>query len=346
MPAISTVTTTTSPMAENERARKRPSRLARLLGEVGHGLEAGVGEHREREREGEIAPVLSGREAEALGERLGREQEARCRARRAAPWTTRSSSATASEPTCSRVRRVSRTAAIAAITAQPTIASHGSSRSAVTEIASAEVVRDEERRERHDDEEVEEERPAGQESGEVVRRAPDEGRCASRLGNRGGALRVRERDDEEERAREQEHERREPERGGGDDAERDVQRGGDLAVGDGEQRRRVEHALEAAELTGHAVFLSRLSRPTPRATNRPPRRNPTTPPPCAAVATSSAIPIPTNATENASTAQEYSFTASPRRRRAPGRARASGRSRRSSRTRRSGSRSARDGASR
>ena len=130
-------------------------------------------------------------------------------------------------------------------------------------------------------------------------------------GMRRGALRVRERDDEEEQPREQEHERREPERGSGDDPERDVERGRDLAVGDREQRRRVEHALEAADLTGHVVSLSRLRRPTPSATNRPPRRNPTTPPPCAAVATSSAIPIPTNATENASTAQEYSFTRSP-----------------------------------
>ena len=180
---------------------------------------------------------------------------------------------------CSRVRLVSRTAAIAAMIAQPTTASHGSSRSAGTEIAARHVVRDEERRERHDDEEVEEERPAGQESREVVRRAADEGGSAPRLGDRGRSLRVRERDDEEEHAREQEDERREPERGGGDDSERDVQRGGDLAVGDGEQRRRVEHALEAADLTGHAVFRSRLSRPTPSAMNRPPRRNPTTPPP-------------------------------------------------------------------
>ncbi len=45
--------------------------------------------------------------------------------------------ATASEPTWSLVRRVRRTPAIAAINAQPTIASHGSSRSAGTEIASA-----------------------------------------------------------------------------------------------------------------------------------------------------------------------------------------------------------------
>ena len=44
-----------------------------------------------------------------------------------------------------------------------------------------EVVRDEERGERHDDEEVEEEHPAGDEAGEVVERAPHERRSAAGL---------------------------------------------------------------------------------------------------------------------------------------------------------------------
>ena len=53
------------------------------------------------------------------------------------------------------------------------------------------------------------------------------------------------------RARDEQDERRQPERGDRDDAERDVQRRRDLAVRDGEERRRVEHALEAAELACH-----------------------------------------------------------------------------------------------
>jgi hypothetical protein len=69
-----------------------------------------------------------------------------------------------------------------------------------------------------------------------------------------GSLRflgVRKRDHEEEHTREQEDERRQPESCRGDDSESDVERGRDLAVRDREQRRSVEDALEAAELTSH-----------------------------------------------------------------------------------------------
>ena len=65
-------------------------------------------------------------------------------------------------------------------------------------IALPEVVRHEERRQRDHDHVVEEERPAGQEAERVVERAAHEGRCAAGLGERGGALRVGERDQEEE----------------------------------------------------------------------------------------------------------------------------------------------------
>ena len=51
----------------------------------------------EGRRRGRPSPGRS-RSRDPLAERLGREQEARRRARRAAPWTTRSSTATASEP--------------------------------------------------------------------------------------------------------------------------------------------------------------------------------------------------------------------------------------------------------
>ena len=150
----------------------------------------------------------------------------------------------------------------------------------------AEVVRQEERRERDHDQVVEEERPAGEEAGQVVEGAADEGGGAARLRNRGRALRVRERDDQEERADDGEHLGRQAERVQGDDPERDVDRGGDLAVGDREERRRVENALQPRDLPRHGRRLlrssdshcdchrrqSRYSRPAPRPTNRTPIR--------------------------------------------------------------------------
>ncbi len=114
-----------------------------------------------------------------------------------------------------------------------------------------EVVRKEERGERHDDQEVEEQHPPRHEPGEVVEGSPHERRSASGLGNRRRALRVRERDEDEQSARDEQDERRQTERDRGDDAERDVQRRRDLAVRDREQRRRVEDALEAADLARH-----------------------------------------------------------------------------------------------
>ena len=113
------------------------------------------------------------------------------------------------------------------------------------------VVRHEERGQRHHDQEVEEERPARHEAGEVVERPPNERRGAAGLRKRRGALGVRQRHHEEEDAGQEQHERREAQRLGGDDPERDVERRRDLAVRHREERGRVEHPLEAAELAGH-----------------------------------------------------------------------------------------------
>ena len=66
-----------------ERPGQRSSGLGRLLGEIGHRLETGVGEHRERKREGEVGPVLATREAEAGVEGVGEN-------RNASPRSTRS----------------------------------------------------------------------------------------------------------------------------------------------------------------------------------------------------------------------------------------------------------------
>ena len=119
----------------------------------------------------------------------------------------------------------------------------------------AEVVRQEQRRERDHDQVVEEERPAGQEAGEVVERPANKGRGAAGLGDRGRALGVRERDDEEERAREGQDLGREAEGVQGDDPERDVDRRGDLAVGHREERGSVENPLQAGNLPRHGGRL-------------------------------------------------------------------------------------------
>ena len=122
------------------------------------------------------------------------------------------------------------------------------------------VVRQEERRQGDHDHVVEEERPAGDEACKVVRSAPDEGRRATGLGQRRSSLGVRERDDQEEHADSEQDDRREAERVGGDDAEREVDRRGDLAVGDREERARVELARESGELAGHAAQVLRRRR--------------------------------------------------------------------------------------
>jgi hypothetical protein len=115
----------------------------------------------------------------------------------------------------------------------------------------AQVVRHEERRERDHDQVVEKENPAGHEAGEVVERAPDERRGAAGLRERRGRLGVGDGDEQEQQAGDEQHERREAERVQRDHAEREVDRGRDLAVGDREQRPRVELAPQAGELARH-----------------------------------------------------------------------------------------------
>jgi hypothetical protein len=115
----------------------------------------------------------------------------------------------------------------------------------------AQVVRQEERREGDHDQVVEEQRPTGHEPEQVVERASHERRRAAGLGDRGRSLRVRQRDEEEEHAREQQHDGRQAERLRNDDAEREVERRGDLVVGDREQRGRLENAFEPAQLPCH-----------------------------------------------------------------------------------------------
>src|SRR5262249_39168259 len=102
------------------------------------------------------------------------------------------------------------------------------------------------------------------------------------------------RDEQEEQPGPEQHERREPDRVERDHAEGEVDRRGDLAVGDREERARVELAAEPRELAGYLDRPRRRhSRPAPAATKSAPIRYPVSPPPCSAVTTSSANPSPT-----------------------------------------------------
>ena len=121
------------------------------------------------------------------------------------------------------------------------------------------IMRQEECRERNDDQVVEEEHPAGDEAPQIVERDSHERRGAARLPDGRRPLRIRERDDEEENSRRQEERGREPERVQGDDPECEVDRGGDFAVGNREERGSVEHPLEPGQLACHGLRL------TPRA---------------------------------------------------------------------------------
>ena len=103
----------------------------------------------------------------------------------------------------------------------------------------AQVVRHEERRDRDREDVVEAQRPAGEERDDVVEGVARERGGAARFGEHRGALGVRFRGQREQPAGEQEDERREPERVRGDEPERVVDRGADVAVG------RREHAGDA-----------------------------------------------------------------------------------------------------
>ena len=98
----------------------------------------------------------------------------------------------------------------------------------------AEVVRHEERRDGDREDVVEAQRPAGEERDDIVEGMARERRGPARFGEHRGALGVRFRCQREQAAREYEHERREAQRVGGNQAERVVDRGADVAVGGGE----------------------------------------------------------------------------------------------------------------
>ncbi len=246
----------------------------RLLGEVGHRLQARVGEHRQRQREGELGPARRRAQIDAPGQRVRREEQGKA------------------EHDDEQLRdevEHGHTDSGRVETGPPEQAHDGDGedrRHADDDVPRmslqrvdlerpAEIVRQEQRGERDDDDVVEEQHPAGAEAGEVVEGFPNERGRAARLRDGGDALGVREGDDEEEQPCQQQHLGREPERVAGDDAEREVDRRRDLAIRDREKRRGAEHTLQHGQLSCHQLPLrplSRYRRPTPRATNSTPSR--------------------------------------------------------------------------
>ena len=100
----------------------------------------------------------------------------------------------------------------------------------------AQVVRHEEGRDRDREDVVERQRPARQERDDLVEGVAGEARGAPGLREHRGALGIGLRGQREQPAGEHEHHRREPERVGGDEPERVVDRRADVAVGGGEER--------------------------------------------------------------------------------------------------------------
>ena len=224
------------------------ARPPRLLGQIGHGLEAGVCQHRERKRERDRVPGRrltergSGREGvwreeeghpEHDEQELGREVDERddqrpamqSRAMDQAYGGDAGDDAAADD--------------------------HVPGALDLREECPGNVVRDEESRERDHDQVVEKQDPAGGEAPKVVERNPNERRCAAGLADRRRSFRVREGDDQEQEPRREQHRGGEAERVQRDDPEREVDRGGDLAIRDREERRSVEDPLETGQLASH-----------------------------------------------------------------------------------------------
>ena len=116
------------PDRREEAPRQRPARLAGLLGEVGDRLEARVGEHRQRQGEGEVVPGRRHPEVGALRERIRGEEQ--CEAENHEQQLGRQVEPGDDDPGGMELRAArERTAAIARITVTAMTMSQGDSRS-------------------------------------------------------------------------------------------------------------------------------------------------------------------------------------------------------------------------
>ena len=115
---------TTSPIEVKSERGQHPAGFPRLLGEVGDRLEAGIGEHRERQGEEEVVPALARREVEPVASTPGEKTHARPRTTTSI-CTPMSSAARTRAVEWIRVRRMIRAPTIRTMTPIAISTSHG-----------------------------------------------------------------------------------------------------------------------------------------------------------------------------------------------------------------------------
>ena len=149
---------------------------------------------------------------------------------------------------------------------------HGDLRPPVREAVPdrAQVVRHRDRRQRDDDDVVDQDRPAGDEADQLVERVARERRRSAPLEEHRAALEVAERGEHEQQARGQEDQRRQPEPALGDHADREVEREADRRVGDGEQPRHAEDAPRQRALAEPHAGATATGRGRPESGPAPP----------------------------------------------------------------------------
>ena len=294
-------------------------------GEVGGGLDPGVGEHRDHRGVDDVAETGIGEEVELGGEAVGLHDD------QAADDDHRQLQAEVGEG-----EQGQRALPLAPGDVEDVEHADGGDHrrgdpdlpAGSGEVAAdrLQVVRDRERRESDDDQVVDQDRPAGDEGDQLVEGVAGEGRGATPLAEHRPALDVGQRRQPEEEPGGEEDQRRQTEALVGDDAECEVDRESNRRVGRREQPRDAEAALEdrlgAGRLLPFSRPLQRLAcsasrlprsflhpRAEPEAADADreegdPIRNPSEagPPPLARVTTRTTSPIATKATEKARTA--------------------------------------------
>ncbi len=219
----------------------------RLLGHVRDGLDAGVGDHRHRDRDDEVAP---GRRRAEVNVRL---QDVRAEHRDEADHHEQRLRAEVGQrqedvqpgrllhpDDVDRDQEPDHDGAADDVPRVPDQVQAG--------IELVQVVRDEDRRDRDRDRVVQHLRPAGEERHRLVEGVARERRRAARLGEPRGRLGVGDRGEEEDGARDGERDRRHAERVHGHEPERVVDRRADVAVRRREQRGGAEHSVQPTGL--------------------------------------------------------------------------------------------------
>ena len=245
----------------HDRARHVARRVDRLLRHVRDRLDAGVGNHRHRDRDHEVVPA--GRDAEVdVGlqhvRREHRDQADRDQQRLRAQVGQRQEDVEAGR--LLHAHDVQRHQQQHYDRAAVDVVGVGVQVPARPELG--QVVRHEDRRDRDRDGVVQHLRPAGEERDRLVEGVPRERRRAAGLGEPGGGLRVGDGREEEDGARDEERDRGQAQRVGGDQAQRVVDRRPDVAVGRREQRRRPEDSVQTpglAALHGHRAVIQRAA---------------------------------------------------------------------------------------